>query len=676
MHTKFQLQTQSRIGERERERDDEKESLHKRDSGGVRPLSPPRHNVTEPKEPFRARGSICLSVFLYYELLTRTCLSGSSLISLSLLGFRVGSSLFGIPFVKPFLFVNLYFLWVFYVLGYGPQVGPFPSQPILGSIRGEGTPPPTNPSHHLRKERSLLHLAGSQGKESNRCRHRRRRRDDCHHSLPRPRVLHCCLRQCCHPQAATATALVLLPPLPPPPPLCRCRRRRHRTATLPSPPAPPFREWLLMEGRGRSPTIVATAAVPCLRATAAIAATTATTPCPGHGYFTIVSANAAIPKPPLPPPLCCCRRRRPCATAAAALVLLPLPPPPSPDRRAAISSSSTSSHRSSSSQAHPSPSSLELLFQTPPPAPPPARSPLPPVTLFLPEPLFDSISRQSLSSPHVFLRQNHLPLLLPPFRESSPASATSPTFSAHESPPCIACAWRPSHFPFSSLPSLPTREPQLPLPWIFPLAHSNREFKSRLPTSHPLRESYLLNLSLPHYPNPTRVGNPPRWSPPSPLAFLRGRPPKLRPSPSPNSSQISQSERLTPHPHPVLPLTPFDFSKLKFSPKLIREAQRLFRLRFAGISQRSCGFLANETKSSVPSRCHPATGREHSPLHRIRPSPPLLSPSPPSPAYPPLAERELYPLHHVDIVTRRNREVVDFKRYRVKNYTELTNLGN
>ena len=93
-----------------RERDDEKESLHKRDSGGVRPLSPPRHNVTAPEEPYRARGSICLSLFLYYELLTRTCLSGSSLISLSLLGFRLGSSLFGIPFVKPFLFVNLYFL--------------------------------------------------------------------------------------------------------------------------------------------------------------------------------------------------------------------------------------------------------------------------------------------------------------------------------------------------------------------------------------------------------------------------------------------------------------------------------------------------------------------------------------------------------------------------------------
>ena len=53
----------------------------------------------------RARGSIRLSLFLFFimNFLTRTCLSGSSLISLFLLGFRVGSSLFGIPFVKPFL---------------------------------------------------------------------------------------------------------------------------------------------------------------------------------------------------------------------------------------------------------------------------------------------------------------------------------------------------------------------------------------------------------------------------------------------------------------------------------------------------------------------------------------------------------------------------------------------
>ena len=48
-----------------------------------------------------------LSSLFIMNFLTRTCLSGSSLISLSLLGFRVGSSLFGILFMKPFSFVNL-----------------------------------------------------------------------------------------------------------------------------------------------------------------------------------------------------------------------------------------------------------------------------------------------------------------------------------------------------------------------------------------------------------------------------------------------------------------------------------------------------------------------------------------------------------------------------------------
>ena len=78
----------------------------KKTFGGVRPPSPPRHDTTAPEEPFCARGSIRLSLFLYFftmNFLTRTCLSGSSLISLFLLGFRVVSSLFGIPFVKPFL---------------------------------------------------------------------------------------------------------------------------------------------------------------------------------------------------------------------------------------------------------------------------------------------------------------------------------------------------------------------------------------------------------------------------------------------------------------------------------------------------------------------------------------------------------------------------------------------
>ena len=37
-------------------------------------------------------------------------------------------------------------------MGCGPHVGPFPSRLIIGSIRGGRDPPPTNPSHHLRKK--------------------------------------------------------------------------------------------------------------------------------------------------------------------------------------------------------------------------------------------------------------------------------------------------------------------------------------------------------------------------------------------------------------------------------------------------------------------------------------------------------------------------------------------
>ena len=75
--------------------------------GGVRLPSPPRHDIMVPEESFCACGSIYLSSFFIVNFLTRTCLSGSSLISLSLLGFRVGSFLFGILFVKLFFFMNL-----------------------------------------------------------------------------------------------------------------------------------------------------------------------------------------------------------------------------------------------------------------------------------------------------------------------------------------------------------------------------------------------------------------------------------------------------------------------------------------------------------------------------------------------------------------------------------------
>ena len=62
---------------------------------------------------------------------------------LSLLGFRVGSSLFGIPFVKPFSLWTFLFSMIMLGVGCGPQVGPFLSRPTMGSIRGEGTLPQT-----------------------------------------------------------------------------------------------------------------------------------------------------------------------------------------------------------------------------------------------------------------------------------------------------------------------------------------------------------------------------------------------------------------------------------------------------------------------------------------------------------------------------------------------------
>ena len=82
----------------------------KRGYGGVRPPSPLRHDTTAPEEPFCVRGSIRLSLFLYYELLTRTCLSRFSFISS--LSFRLPGGFF--PFRDPIRealsFVNLYFL--------------------------------------------------------------------------------------------------------------------------------------------------------------------------------------------------------------------------------------------------------------------------------------------------------------------------------------------------------------------------------------------------------------------------------------------------------------------------------------------------------------------------------------------------------------------------------------
>ena len=122
-------------------------------------MSPPRYDTTALEEPFYARGSIRLSLFLAYELFTCTYLSGSSFISLSLLGFPVGSSLFRIPFVKPFLFVNLISFYEYVMCGLWASSGPFPLSAHYGLYKRErDSSPPTNPSRHLKKERSALPL--------------------------------------------------------------------------------------------------------------------------------------------------------------------------------------------------------------------------------------------------------------------------------------------------------------------------------------------------------------------------------------------------------------------------------------------------------------------------------------------------------------------------------------
>ena len=128
------------------------------------------------------------------------------------------------------------------MLRVGPQVGPFPSRPTKGSIRGEGTPP-TNPSRHLKKERdhpsSQVAAQGGTRRETNRrqrrrhrhrtttCRRRARRRG---RRLPLP----CSLVFIVLPSGRRRRCRRLRPPLPPPPP--------DRSTTIPSPPPspPPF----------------------------------------------------------------------------------------------------------------------------------------------------------------------------------------------------------------------------------------------------------------------------------------------------------------------------------------------------------------------------------------------------------------------------------------------------
>ena len=89
-----------------------------------------------------ARGPICRNFVIIDFLSPHVFKRAFVYFPLPLLGFRMDPSLFKILLVKPFFFVNLIFYEHIRLLGCGQQVGPFPSRPIMGSIRGEGTPPP------------------------------------------------------------------------------------------------------------------------------------------------------------------------------------------------------------------------------------------------------------------------------------------------------------------------------------------------------------------------------------------------------------------------------------------------------------------------------------------------------------------------------------------------------
>ena len=165
-----------------------------------------------------------------------------------------GLFLFWVLLVKPSLYVDLLIsMSMFMLLGRGPQVSPLPSWPILGSIRGKGTPPQTLAVIWEKKKESPPSRVAAHGgsrMESNRRRRRRRcrRTQPCRcrryyrHSLPRPRGR--CRRhrtQLCHCHRRT-TPLVLLcyaalpkpPPLPPPPQdLLLFPLGRHRLPPLP-----------------------------------------------------------------------------------------------------------------------------------------------------------------------------------------------------------------------------------------------------------------------------------------------------------------------------------------------------------------------------------------------------------------------------------------------------------
>ena len=99
---------QSTTPRRRRSRHPRAPNLHNERRRGI-PTSPTLHEdlVLPLYATPQAREHVDLSSLFIVNFSARTCLSGPLLISLSFLGFQVGSSLLGILFVKPFIFVNL-----------------------------------------------------------------------------------------------------------------------------------------------------------------------------------------------------------------------------------------------------------------------------------------------------------------------------------------------------------------------------------------------------------------------------------------------------------------------------------------------------------------------------------------------------------------------------------------
>ena len=139
--------------------------------GGMRSSLPPRHKTKAPEEPTPTRVQLprlakTKDTDFRYSLTTIPYTLGSCAPGLIFfpnceifgphvikrvlayfpLPFRLlsGLFLFWVLLVKPSLYVDLLIsMSMFRLLGRGPQVGPFPSRPILGSIREEGTPQQT-----------------------------------------------------------------------------------------------------------------------------------------------------------------------------------------------------------------------------------------------------------------------------------------------------------------------------------------------------------------------------------------------------------------------------------------------------------------------------------------------------------------------------------------------------